>query len=61
MIGKRCFDEIFYNLWEVYENFLKICLKKCKFFLFSRKYILCDERVIGFLKEMINIVDIDDV
>lgn len=59
-IGKRCFDEISYNSWEAHENSLKVCLKKCKLLLSSRKYILRDDRVTGLLKETTNIVDIDD-
>lgn len=61
LIGKQYFDEIVYNFWELYEEILKICLKKVKVLLLCRKYILCDERVICILMDKVNIVDINNV
>lgn len=61
LIGKQYFDEIVYNFWELYEEILKICLKKVKVLLLCRKYILCDERVICFLMDKENFVDINNV
>lgn len=60
LIGKEIFDEIDYNLWRKYEESLKVCLKKVKFLLLCRNYILSDERVRGLLKDKLNIVDLID-
>lgn len=58
LIGKEFFDEIEFNLWKKYEEILKVCLKKVKFLVLCRIYIVNDNRVKGILKDKLNIVDI---
>lgn len=41
-IGVEFFDEIVYSLWKENENNLEVCLKKIKFLVLCRKYILSD-------------------
>lgn len=60
LFGKELFDEILYGLWKKYEEWLKICFKNLKFFFLCRKYILNDDKIKGFLKERLIIIDIDD-
>lgn len=47
-----------YILWKEYEENIKVCLNKIKFLLLCRKKILSDDKVNGFLKDKLNIVDI---
>lgn len=42
LIGKEFFEEMEYIIWKKYEEILKVCLKKDKFLMFCRKYILYD-------------------
>lgn len=49
-----------YNFWEIYEEMLRVFLKKIKFLLLCRKYIFYDDRVRVLLNEKLNIVDIDN-
>lgn len=60
LIGKELFDEIEYIIWRKYEEMLKVCLKEVKILMICRKYILNDDKVIGFLKNRLNIVDISN-
>lgn len=60
LIGKELFDEIEYIIWRKYEEILKVCLKEVKILMMCRKYILKDDKVIGFLKNRLNIVDISN-
>lgn len=59
LIGKELFDEIEYIIWRKYEEILKVCVKEVKILMMCRKYILNDDKVIGFLKNRLNIVDND--
>lgn len=58
LIGKELFDEISNILWRKYEENIKVCLNKIKFLMLCRKYILSNNKVKGFLKNVLNIVDI---
>lgn len=60
LIGKELFDEIKFNLWIKYEESLKECLKKIKFLVLCRIYILNDKRVKGILNDKLNIVDLSN-
>lgn len=60
MIGKELFDELVYNVWENYKDMFRNVMKNGWIFLFCRKYILSDNRIIGIFKEKFNIVDIND-
>lgn len=57
-IGNESFDEMEYTTWRKYEECLKTYLKKIKLLLSCRKYILCDHKVKGLLKNESKIVDL---
>lgn len=57
-IGKESFDEIEYTKWRKYEECLKAYLKKIKLLLSCRKYISCDHKVKGLLKDESKIVNL---
>lgn len=49
LMGIVLVDEIKFSKWCIYEVMLKVCLKKVKFIVLCRKYILKDGRVKSFL------------
>lgn len=59
-IGKDSFDEIEYNLWRRYEEFIKACLKNVKLLMSCKKYIFSDGRIKGLLKDKSHVVDLSN-
>lgn len=59
--GKFYIDDIAYRAWKTYEEKLKICLKKIKLLMSSRKYILIDVRVKGIVRDKSNIINISNL
>ena len=49
-IGKESYNEILYTSWEIYEQRLKLFLKKVKLLLTCRTWILSDKRVKGLFR-----------
>eukprot|EP00105_Crassostrea_gigas_P038197 XP_019922345.1 PREDICTED: ankyrin-1-like [Crassostrea gigas] len=59
-LGKECFDEIYNDSWQRYEEDLKLFLKTAKILMSCRNHILSDSRVARYLVNQSAIVDIDN-